>query len=383
LRVKIEYYFNEILKDITVRKTHLGLALILVQCFAGCIRLVSEGNSPAVLNRPAYLESYYNKKDSYKSFTNHRVQPARHYTVRRILLKTDTSEFSLDYYQIRGATSKELILVFPVLGGKPIIENYLADYLARKGYETAIIHRNDEFKDPNYFDNLEEIFRNNIVKDRIALDFFEKEYGKKVFGGIGMSRGAINLATLAGIDKRLKYNVYILGATDLASVFKDTDQGRIESYVRKVTAIKGINNDKFKDLFHRKIITEPSSYARYLDPKNSLLFLALFDKTVPFKHGVRLRKQIGNPETIFLFAEHFTTVAYTRILNLMPFDYIEGETVRFFDKSFGRPKRWWHLLGVRIVQAPLNWVAQGLVSIWDKKIQKIEMPPEIVDARLR
>ena len=194
-----------------------------------------------------------------------------------------------------------------------------------------------------------------------------------------MSRGAINLATLAGIVKRLKYNVFILGATDLASVFKDTNQGRIEAYVQKVANSKGIDEKQFKEIFHRKIITEPSSYARYLNPKNSLLFLAVFDKTVPFKHGLRLRRQIGNPETILLFAEHFTTVAFTRILSLMPFDYIEDKTLQFFNKSFGRPISWWHHLPFRIAQAPLNALGEIVVYLWDKRVEKIEKAPEIVN----
>ena len=153
------------------------LCSVVVVGSVGCVHLSHSGASKATLVRPAYLEEYYSKGSSYQGYVEHRVLANTHYTVRRILLNTGSGEFSLDYFQLRGAKSKELILVFPVLGGKPIIENYLADYLVRHGFETAIIHRNDEFKNPAHFDNLEYIFRSNIVKDRIALDFFEREYG--------------------------------------------------------------------------------------------------------------------------------------------------------------------------------------------------------------
>jgi hypothetical protein len=279
------------------------------------------------------------------------------------------------------------VLVFPVLGGKPIIESYLADYLARHGYDTAIIHRNDEFRDPKLFDMLETVFHKNIVRDRIVLDFFEKQYGKSNFAGVGMSRGAINLATLAGIDSRLKYNVFILGATDLASIFKESNERRIKAYVEKVTDSKGLDKQGFKDLFRRTVFTEPLSFARYIKSDQSLLILATFDKTVPVKYGLKFRRQLGNPDTIFLFAEHFTSVLYTQILKLIPltgdvylfpFDYVEGETLQFLDQAFGRPLHWWHLLPLRVVQAPFNIITQGVFHIFGNSPERLDVKPDIV-----
>jgi hypothetical protein len=366
------------------------VALMVVGLFSGCVRLARGTYTSPPPERPPFIDSYYSEGRTYSRFVEHRVQPTKDYTVRRILIESGVGEISLDYYQRRQNPSEEIILVFPVLGGKPIIESYLADYLVRHGYETAIIHRNDEFKDPRLFDSLEKIFRNNIIRDRIAMDFFEKQYGKKIFGGVGMSRGAINLATLAGIDKRLQHNVYILGATDLAGVFKDSDQRRIANYVQFVANARQTNENGFKAMFRQKVITEPTSFTRYLDPKNSLVILAMFDQTVPFRHGLKLRRQMGDPETILLFSEHFGSVAYTQILKLIPvfneiclfpFDYIEGETLEFLDKSFNRPTRWWHLLPIRILQGPLNVISSGVSELLIRRAARIDSAPEVIKAQ--
>jgi hypothetical protein len=370
--------------------TRLFFALTVVGSLSGCVRLARGTYTSPPPERPPFIEAYYSEGRSYTGFVEHRVQPTREYTVRRILIESGVGQISLDYYQRNQKPSEELILVFPVLGGKPIIESYLADYIVRHGYEVAIIHRSDEFKDPKLFNSLETIFRNNLIRDRIAMDFFEKQYGKKSFGGVGMSRGAINLATLAGIDKRLQHNVFILGATDLASVFKDSDQRRISTYVQFVANARHTNKNGFKAIFRQKVITEPTSFTRYLDPRNSLVILAMFDKTVPFRHGMKLRKQMGDPETILLVAEHFTSVAFTQIVKLLPlsndlclfpFDYIEGETVEFLDRSYNRPTSWWHLIPLRILQAPLNLITSGLSEILIRRSSRVDTSPTILKAQ--
>jgi len=44
----------------------------------------------------------------------------------------------------------------------------------------------------------------NVVRDRMAIDFFEQRLGKKEFGTLGISRGAINVAVTAGVDETAK-----------------------------------------------------------------------------------------------------------------------------------------------------------------------------------
>jgi hypothetical protein len=364
--------------------------LLSFSSLLGCIRIGMPSNAPVPPTRPESLDQYYSKDRTYHGFKEHMVRPFKDYTIRRLVINSEAGEIVVDYYQLRRKTTKELVFVFPVLGGKPVIESYLSDYLTQNGYETAIVHRNNEFQDTAHFDSLEEIFRLNVVRDRITIDFFEQEFGKTRFGGIGMSRGAINLATTAGVDPRLERNVLILGATDLASIFKDSSERRIRKYVRKITQERDISKEKFQELFRKQVFTDPLSVARYLDPQNTLLVLAVFDESVPFQHGVRLRRQIGEPETIYLLAEHRSSVAFTQIVKvfppsdelcIFPFDYVEGETLDFFNESFGRRRRWWHLFPLKLMQTPLNIMAELLHPFWGNRAQKIPSPPSVLSVR--
>jgi hypothetical protein len=248
----------------------------------------------------------------------------------------------------------------------------MARYFVESGLDAAIVNRSNEFKDPTKFEQLEEIFRLNIVRDRLALDFFQAEYGKKQFGSFGISRGAINVALTAGVDARLKYNVLAMGGTDLVNLFRDSNQKRIENYIQSVSDARGYTQDEFFTALRKQLRTDPKYTAQYLDGKNTLLVLGIFDRTVPFSYGLKLREQIGRPETIFLLADHYVSLAYTQTVSLLPpskektglfpFPYVEQEAVSFYKRSFNDDWNW-KALPFKILTLPFNLVAEGIANI--------------------
>jgi len=84
---------------------------------------------------------------------------------------------------------------------------------------------------------------------------------------------------------------------------------------------------------------------------------------------MKLRRDIGNPETIVLFADHYVALLFTQLVKILPpisgatifpLDYVESEAVRFYRKQFNEPKFSWHSLPYRILKAPLD----GIVWVW-------------------
>jgi hypothetical protein len=317
------------------------------------------------------METYYKPERSYGGFREEIEKTTDRYTHKRISIDSYAGPIVVDYFQA-SERSDSLVLVFPVLGGKNFIEKHIARYLVESGFDAAIVNRSNEFKDPANFEHLEEIFRQNIIRDRLALDFFQGEYGKKKFGSFGISRGAINVALTAGIDPRLEYNVLALGGTDLVNLFRDSSQARIEKYIQTVSDNRGYSKDQFFKALKAQLRTDPKYTAQYLDSRKTLLVLGIFDRTVPFSYGLKLREQIGRPETIFLFADHYISLAYTQTISLLPpskektgifpFPYIEQEAVSFYKRSFN--DSWnWKSLPFRILQLPVNLVAEGLADL--------------------
>jgi hypothetical protein len=317
------------------------------------------------------MTAYYQPTSSYGSFRDEIVQTTDTYTLHHYTIDSYAGPIVIDYFQGK-AFSENLVLVFPVLGGKNFIEKHIAKYLVESGFDAAIVNRSNEFKDPKMFDQLEEVFRLNVIRDRLALDFFESEIGKKKFGTFGISRGAINVALTAGVDSRLEYNVLVLGGTDLVDLFRDSNQPRIEKYIKAVQENKGFDQEQFFNALRGQLKTDPKNTAQYLNGDKTLLILGVFDRTVPFSYGLKLRDQIGRPDTIFLLADHYVGLLYTQTVSivppskdepgLFPFPYIEEEAVSFYDRSFNGSWNW-GVLPYRLLQQPFNIVAEAFADV--------------------
>ncbi len=347
------------------------MSVILVLFLSGCFRLSGNSFYKGPPERPQTMDEYYTPERSYTGFREEIEQVTDSYTHKRITIDSYAGPIQVDYFQGK-VRSDSLVLVFPVLGGKNFIEKHMARYFVESGLDAAIVNRSNEFKDPALFDQLEAVFRLNIIRDRLAISFFETEYGKRQFGTFGISRGAINVALTAGVDSRLRYNVLVMGGTDLVDLFRDSNQARIEKYIKSVSAHKGFSEEEFFQALKEQLKSDPKNTAHYLDSKNTLLILGIFDKTVPFSYGMRLREQIGRPETVFLFADHYLGLLFTQTVSLLPpskektgvfpFPYVEQEAVSFYKRSFG-DKFNWKLLPFRIVQFPFNVIAEGLAEM--------------------
>lgn len=329
---------------------------------SGCVALDQGRGYLGPKPRTAELEQYYTKGRSYLSFSEQVAQRSSGFQVKRISIASDAGQITIDYFQ-RNKINDDLILVFPLLGGKNMVADYFAAFFADRGFDTAIVHRVDDFKKPENIDRFEELLRQNVVRDRIALDFFEREYGKRDFGSFGISRGGINVAMTAGVDPRLKYNVIALGGSDLVSVMRDSDQKRLKKILNQVMKNKEMSEEQVLSYLDQMIKTDPKYLAAHMDSRNTLMFLSLFDKTVPFKNGMQLREQIGNPKTIFLPANHYTSAAFTQFIKVLPDEvpvvifpaaYIESEAFEFYKRSFKRGHRDFRMLPLRLLQLPFD-----------------------------
>jgi hypothetical protein len=357
--------------ELLLRLKSMLVAAPLILVLSGCFRVSGNSFYEGPPERPHLMDEYYTPERSYSGFREEIEQVTDAYTHKRITIDSYAGPIQVDYFQGK-VQSDSLVLVFPVLGGKNFIEKHMARYFVESGFDAAIVNRSNEFKDPLLFDQLEAVFRLNIIRDRLAISFFETEYGKRQFGTFGISRGAINVALTAGVDSRLRYNVLVMGGTDLVDLFRDSNQARIEKYIKSVSAHKGFSEEEFFQALKQQLKTDPKNTAHYLDSKNTLLILGIFDKTVPFSYGMRLREQIGRPETVFLFADHYLGLLFTQTVSLLPpskektglfpFPYVEQEAVSFYKRSFGDGFNW-KLLPFRILQFPFNLMAEGVAEV--------------------
>lgn len=338
--------------------------------FSACSVVPLNPNYKGPEERPTQVAAYY-KQGGYSAVKEFSLGHSDDYEVKRLILTTESGEVTIDFFE-RKEKNDNLIFVFPMLGGKNMIPNYFATYFAKRGFDTAIVHRNEDFKNPENFQKIEEILKRNVLRDRIAIDFFEREKGKKNFGSFGLSRGAINVAITAAVDDRLKYNVLALGGSDLPDMFKHAKVKKLKNYRQKIMDANHISEEEFFDHLEKTVKTDPKYLAQYINAKNTLMFLSMFDSTVPIKNGLELKEKIGNPRTVFLAADHFTVAAYTqlgRVLPIgdsgaiLPLDYVESESLDFYRSKFNKDKFRPEIIPYRVLQLPFN-IIQKVTSVF-------------------
>lgn len=346
----------------------LGFCSILTGCAVLSLDTKYKGPEP----RPTELNDYYSQGSSYQSFEIKELEKSRKFILSQITIKSEFGPIVIDFYDSPNPAD-DLVLVFPLLGGKPVVSQHFAEYFAEHDIDAAIVRRNDDFKNPAFFGQIEEMLKLNVIRDRVALDFFEKEFQKKHFGGFGVSRGGINVAMTAGVDPRIKYNVIAMGASDLPLIFRDSNQRRIKKYINTVMSDQKMSKPQVFSFLQSNVRTDPKFVAKHIDARNTMMFLSVFDRTVPYEYGRRLRKEIGNPRTIFLASDHYTIVLYTQLFSLLPprkgdglfpVGYLELESLEFFRKKFHRKEPTWKLLPFKVLRAPFDAVAYGLEKLF-------------------
>lgn len=354
-------------KQNSVFRRWLFIAFLLG--FSGCVRLLpGEGSTGAM---DPINTSYYKPANSYSDYTLYAVTPGRSYSVKRFLVESYLGKIAIDYFDIREKETDSVVVVFPILGGKNKISNYFADALAKLGFECAVIHRTDTFKDASQFADIERVLRENVLRDRIALDFMEDKLGKRRFAGFGMSRGGMNLVLTAGVDDRLQFNVVALAGHDLGRVLQDSQEWRIRSHFRKVATLRMETERETFDFLESTLKTQPSKLAQGMDSDKTLLILAMLDSTVPFEYGLELRKAMGRPETLLLLSGHATSLFYSQFFalpfpgtsyRLLPLPYLEYELARFFARHLEGRTFWWHL-PYEILQTPFTFLGSIVSSL--------------------
>lgn len=293
--------------------------------------------------RAPWIESYYKVPAEKTSASEVRLEEKSDYTISEIVLYTEVGEAKLEYYK-KKKPSDELVFVFPILGGEYWFERYFARYLVEHGIDAAIILRNPEFKKPENIDRIEELLRQSVLRDKASVDYFQHSQGKKQFGTFGISRGGVNAAISAGADPRLKTNIIVMGGEDIVEIFRNTNQRGVGKYITKVLAHKGYSRENLFDFLTATIKTDPKNLAQYMDAEHTLMFITAFDKTVPAHFQHLLRKRIGNPRTYYLATDHYLALLLTQFVPLvppirgagiLPFDFIERQSLGFYRKDFG------------------------------------------------
>lgn len=304
----------------------LGLTLVLC---GSCVPSRSDRHYAGPRERPDSLLAYY-------SYPPPAVAPAirvkkqkKAYDILRITFPSTINVFGnenirVDYYVGKKPGPRPTVLMLPISGGVDISVTSFADYFTPRGVNCAIVYnRKVEIEDTNSAEQVEAYFRQTVLDNRQVLDYLvtRPDVDPNRLGCMGLSLGGIKASLLAGVDKRIKCTVLGLAGGSMADIAMNSKERRLEDYVKYLQEI-GAPADLIHSELEQKVVTDPLRLAPYVDARNTLMFIAAFDRVVPTWTGKQLRRTIGGPKAVYLLAGHYTSFLFLPYAHRESFSFV-------------------------------------------------------------
>lgn len=283
--------------------------------------------------RTKELLAYYDYPKRSVDARVERIAERRRYFIERVEFPSaknvyGTENIKLDYYMQKKEGKFPTVLVLPIAGGVDFSVESFAGYFAARGFNCCIVHnRAVNLNSVQSAEEIEDFFRQSVLDSRQALDYLieRDEVDADKLGCMGLSLGGIKTAMTSAVDARVKYSVMGLAGGSIADIAVSSSEKAIKASIQAAMQ-QGVSVEDARAEMSEKIKTDPLKLAEYIDARDVLMFIALFDRVVPRECGERLWKAVGKPEVIRLFAGHYTSFLY------LP--YAQGKSLKFFKRKF-------------------------------------------------
>jgi len=322
------------LKGLTRYKTFELIFVSGIVLLCSCAHYKCDPEYAGPRKRSAELLEYYSYPKQKTEAEVEKISERKHYTVERIVFPSafnvfDNENIKVDFYAQKKAGKFATILILPVANGIDFCARGFARHFASNGFNCAIVHNRDiKIKNIQNAEYVEDYLRQTVLDSRQILDYLieRKEVDSNKFGCLGMSLGGIRASIVSGVDERIKCCVIGLAGGSMVDIAFLSELKEVKRYIRGLVE-RGISAETIRAEVSDKIITDPLKLAEYADARETLMYVAMFDRVIHRKCGDNLWEAAGKPETVYFFSGHFTSLLF------LP--YAEHDSLNFFKKKFG------------------------------------------------
>ncbi len=237
-------------------------------------------------------------------------------------------DIKVDFYAQKAPGRHPTVLMLPISGGVDFSVESFAWLFIRCGINCALVHNREvEIEDTKSAEQVEDYFRQTVLDNRQVLDYLvtRPDVDPNRLGCLGLSLGGIKASLVAAVDDRIKCAVLGLAGGSMADIALHSTEEGLKDYVDEIQEL-GVSGETIYTELLEKIRTDPLRLAPYLDARDTLMFIAAFDRVVPRWTGEQLRHAIGGPRTVYLVAGHYTSFLY------LP--YAQWQSLCFVRKKF-------------------------------------------------
>lgn len=312
----------------------LAAAVLAASAASGCVTrqpMTDAYDGPQPL--PASLSEAFRFEYEPAEPSTDSLRDRRDFTVREVVLpavkggpdETELGAVRLEYYDVAGSDVTPVIVVLPIANGNMLVSRYFGKYFADRGWATVIVDRLDDPLE-SVLDDPESIIKRNIFDYKRILDWVEAQPELGEIGVFGISFGGMAAVMLAALDDRVDAVVAAMAGGDLPYLMVNTSYRSVARQINRAVRKKGISRERLEQQLAEMIVSDPLRFAPYVDAEDVLLVMTRTDMIVPFEAQEKLRRELGEPETLYLPTGHRTSVFY--------FPLLRNSAWAFFERQF-------------------------------------------------
>lgn len=317
-----------------IRRRDLLAAWLASVALAGCVTrqpMTDDYDGPESL--PSTLAEAFRFDYEPKEPKTDALRDRRDFTVHEVILpavqdgsgRIELGEIRLEYYDVAGADVTPVIVVLPIANGNMLVSRYFGKYFADRGWATVIVDRLDDPLE-SVLDDPESIIKRNIFDYKRILDWVEAQPELGEIGVFGISFGGMAAVMLAALDDRIDAVVAAMAGGDLPHLMVNTSYRAVARQINQALRESGTSRERLAERLAEMIDSDPLRFAPYVDAGEILLVVTRTDMIVPFESQEKLRRALGEPETLYLPTGHRTSVFY--------FPFLRNSARAFFERQF-------------------------------------------------
>lgn len=224
-------------------------------------------------------------------------------------LTREEVSIKFDYYKTKKKLYAPLTLVYPSLSKEiPIVENLLADKLARKGHNVIIARLNEDIADLSRpLTKLDTFFIRSTIHLRMVLDKalqWKENDPQRVFS-VGVSLGGIRAALALGVEPRIKAAALYVTGGNIPEIMATSKVKLLLDYKNHWKKKLQLSSDKeFENAIRQNMNVELLDYAHLRSKDEVLMVMGTKDKKVPYANQLKLWEAFGKPDHILVNKQH-------------------------------------------------------------------------------
>lgn len=296
-----------------------ALVLLVPVLFAGC-RIEHRPLDPAYAGPrplPPALAERYTPPTSPITETTWPPEAGRDYERTRYCLEAQPlPPFDLDFFRTRrGEGPRPVVIVIPILHGRYILEQEVAELLTAEGISCAVLLRDRPALDEK--DGGRELELRALIataQARRAVDWLSarEDVQSERIGALGMSLGGIRLACVLAVEPRIACAVVGLAGADIPEILAESNESLVSRWRWRRLFALDLDRGRFLDDLRAQIRTDPLYLAPYIDARRVLMFATTRDDTVPTRNQELLYRLMGRPECHFVPAGHYGSIRFAQ-----------------------------------------------------------------------